>query len=160
MVCAVTSVFICCPHVRIWFLNICIYSHWRDLVSGASLCDFPLWCFIATFPSVLSIGLKSRMLNLQHIIRTNMLNISSYARKYLLGQHDLPMSMRWPWMTKQHVATHANNQGNLWCNLEGCRGTYTPYRINTWGLRKTAAKREESHQMVWSANKLTRSCDI
>ena len=32
---------ICCPHVQIWFLNIGIYSYGSDLVSGASLCDFP-----------------------------------------------------------------------------------------------------------------------
>ena len=27
---------------------------------------------------------------------------------------------------KQHIATKANEEGNLWCHLEGCRGTYSP----------------------------------
>ena len=29
-----------------------------------------------------------------------------------------------------------------------CKGTYTPYRINIWGLRKTDTNREEGRQMV------------
>ena len=45
---------------------------------------------------------------------------------------------------KEHVAKHADQKGNLWCHLEGC----TPFRVNIWGLRKTAANREEGHQMV------------
>ena len=49
---------------------------------------------------------------------------------------------------KTHNATNANDEGNLWCHLEGCRGTYTPYRVNTWGLWKTEANRKEGHQMV------------
>ena len=49
---------------------------------------------------------------------------------------------------KAHIATNADDQGNLWCHLEGCRGTYTPYRVNVYGLRKTATNREEGHQMV------------
>ena len=31
---------------------------------------------------------------------------------------------------KAHVATNADDQGNLWCHLKGCHGTYTPYRVN------------------------------
>ena len=31
---------------------------------------------------------------------------------------------------KAHVATNANREGNLWCHLKGCHGTYTPYRVN------------------------------
>ena len=49
---------------------------------------------------------------------------------------------------KEHVSKNADQQGNLWCHLEGCRGTCTPYQVNIWGLRKTAANREEGHQMV------------
>ena len=45
---------------------------------------------------------------------------------------------------KEHVAKRADQKGNLWCHLEGC----TPFRVNIWGLRKTAANREEGHQMV------------
>ena len=49
---------------------------------------------------------------------------------------------------KEHVSKNADQQGNLWCHLEGCRGTCTPYQVNIWGLRKTAANREEGHRMV------------
>ena len=33
-------------------------------------------------------------------------------------------------------------------HVEGCRGTYTPYRVNIWGLRKIVTNREEGLQMV------------
>ena len=49
---------------------------------------------------------------------------------------------------KKHVLKHADDQGNLWCHLEGCCATYTPYRVNVWGLKKTDANREEGRQMV------------
>ena len=44
----------------------------------------------------------------------------------------------------------ANTEGNLWCHMEGCRGTgtYTSYRINIWGLRKPDINRQEGRQMV------------
>ena len=47
---------------------------------------------------------------------------------------------------REHISTHADHQGNLWCHLEGCRGTYmyTPYRVNIWGLRKPVANQEET----------------
>ena len=32
---------------------------------------------------------------------------------------------------KEHVK-NADQQGNLWCHLEGCRGTCTTYRVNIW----------------------------
>ena len=31
---------------------------------------------------------------------------------------------------KDYVATSADDNGNLWCHLEGCKDTYTPYRVN------------------------------
>ena len=49
---------------------------------------------------------------------------------------------------KEHLRENADNDGNLWCHQEGCRGTYTPYRVNTWGLRKTSANKEEGRKMV------------
>ena len=47
---------------------------------------------------------------------------------------------------REHISTQADDQGNLWCHLEGCRGTYmyTPYRVNIWGLRKPVANQEET----------------
>ena len=56
---------------------------------------------------------------------------------------------------KQHVATHADDQGNLWCNLEGCRGTPTVSTHGGYGRQLQNGKRATR----WSANKLT-SCDI
>ena len=35
---------------------------------------------------------------------------------------------------KHYVAANADDNGNLWCHLEGCKATYTPYRVNVWGL--------------------------
>ena len=49
---------------------------------------------------------------------------------------------------KHHLETNADPNGNLWCHLEGCRGTHTPYRVNIWGLRKTATKKKEGRQML------------
>ena len=49
---------------------------------------------------------------------------------------------------KQHIATKANEEGNLRCHLEGCRGTYSPYRINICGLRKPEINKKEGWQMV------------
>ena len=31
--------------------------------------------------------------------------------------------------------------GNAWCHLDGCGGTYTAYRLNIWGLQATANRR-------------------
>ena len=49
---------------------------------------------------------------------------------------------------KAHLRENADENGNLWCHQEGCRGTYTPYRVNTWGLRKTGTNKEEGREMV------------
>ena len=49
---------------------------------------------------------------------------------------------------KEHVLSHANDDGNLWCHLEGCQGTYTPYRINLWGLRTPDQNKEDGKQMI------------
>ena len=43
---------------------------------------------------------------------------------------------------------HSNEDGDLWCQLEGCTGTHPPYHVNIWGLRKTAENREECHLMA------------
>ena len=47
-----------------------------------------------------------------------------------------------------YLLEHASEAGDLWCQLEGCAGTYQPYRINIWGLRKTETNREESRLML------------
>ena len=57
----------------------------------------------------------------------------------------LQMSM---YEMKHHLATNADQDGNLWCHLEGCKGTYTPYRVNIWGLRKPETNKKEGRQMV------------
>ena len=49
---------------------------------------------------------------------------------------------------KEHVATNADDNGNLWCHLEGCKGSYTPYRVNVWGLRTPAKNQEDGRQMI------------
>ena len=47
-----------------------------------------------------------------------------------------------------HCHPKANEEGNLWCHLEGCGGTHTPYRVNIWGLRKTESNKKEGRQML------------
>ena len=37
---------------------------------------------------------------------------------------------------------HSNEDGDLWCQLEGCTGTHPPYHVNIWGLRKMAENRK------------------
>ena len=49
---------------------------------------------------------------------------------------------------KDYVATNADDSGNLWCHLEGCKNTYSPYRVNVWGLRTPNQNREDGRQMV------------
>ena len=49
---------------------------------------------------------------------------------------------------KHHVAANADDNGNLWCHLEGCKATYTPYRVNVWGLRTPAKNQEDGRQMI------------
>ena len=49
---------------------------------------------------------------------------------------------------KQHLARNADPHGSLWCHCEGCVGTYTPYRINTWGLRNTESNKEDGRDMT------------
>ena len=53
-----------------------------------------------------------------------------------------------PKKMQQHLLEHTNEEGNLWCQLEGCAGTYKPYRVNIWRLRKTEQNREESQLML------------
>ena len=65
-----------------------------------------------------------------------MTKICSYARRYLLYE------------MKNHLETNADPNGNLWCHMEGCKGTYTPYRVNIWGLRKPETNKKEGWQMV------------
>ena len=43
---------------------------------------------------------------------------------------------------KYHLETNVDPSGNLWCHMEGCRGTHTPYRINPDN------NRNEGRQMV------------
>ena len=42
-----------------------------------------------------------------------------------------------------NLARHYTLYIILWC-----RGTYSPYRTNIWGLRKTDTNKEDGHQMV------------
>ena len=49
---------------------------------------------------------------------------------------------------QDYLRVNADDNGNLWCHCEGCAGTYTPYRVNTWGLRNTEANREDGKEMV------------
>ena len=49
---------------------------------------------------------------------------------------------------KDHVAANADDNGNLWCHLEGCKATYTPYRVNVWGIRTPAKNKEDGRQMI------------
>ena len=49
---------------------------------------------------------------------------------------------------KHHLATNADQDGNLWCHMEGCKCTYTPYRVNIWGLRKPELNRQEGRLMI------------
>ena len=49
---------------------------------------------------------------------------------------------------QQHLLEHANEEGDLWCQLEGCAGTYQPYHVNIWRLRKTEQNREEPQLML------------
>ena len=49
---------------------------------------------------------------------------------------------------KNHLTKNADPHGNLWCHCEGCVGTYTPYRVNTWGLRNTETNKEDGRDMV------------
>ena len=49
---------------------------------------------------------------------------------------------------KQHIADNADNNSNLWCHLEGCKDTYTPYRVNVWGLKTPGRSQEDGWQMV------------
>ena len=58
---------------------------------------------------------------------------------------------------QNHLVEHANEDGDLWCQLEGCAGTYNPYGINIWGLRKTADNREEGWEMVTQQVTITSS---
>ena len=43
---------------------------------------------------------------------------------------------------ENYLLEHSNEDGDLWCQLEWCTGTYTPYHVNIWGLRKTAENRK------------------
>ena len=47
-----------------------------------------------------------------------------------------------------YLLEHANEEGDLWCHQEGCAGTYQPYRINIWGLKKTDENKNESRLML------------
>ena len=38
--------------------------------------------------------------------------------------------------------------GNAWCHLDGCIGTYTAYRLNIWGLQATAINRRAGKDKV------------
>ena len=49
---------------------------------------------------------------------------------------------------KEHLRRNANPHGNFWCHCEGCVGAYTPYRVNTWGLRNTETNKEDGRDMV------------
>ena len=49
---------------------------------------------------------------------------------------------------KEHLRANADCNGNLWCHCKGCAGTYTPYRINIWGLRNTDSNKEDGKDMV------------
>ena len=49
---------------------------------------------------------------------------------------------------QEYLRENADHNGDLWCHCEGCAGTYTPYCINTWGLRNTAANKKDGKDMV------------
>ena len=49
---------------------------------------------------------------------------------------------------KDHVTANMDDNGNLWCHLEGCKDTYTLYRVNVRGLRTPNQNREDGRQMV------------
>ena len=49
---------------------------------------------------------------------------------------------------ENYLRKNADQDGNLWCHCEGCAGTYTPYRVNTWGLRNTEANKEDKKDMA------------
>ena len=49
---------------------------------------------------------------------------------------------------QDYLRVNADDNGNLWCHCEGCAGTYTPYRINIWGLRNTETNKEDGRDMT------------
>ena len=49
---------------------------------------------------------------------------------------------------QKYLRENADPHGNLWCHCRGCAGTYTPYRVNTWGLRNTESNKEDGREKV------------
>ena len=45
-------------------------------------------------------------------------------------------------------SNHHDSQGNAWCHLDGCEGTYTAYRVNIWDLQATATNRQSGKDKV------------
>ena len=49
---------------------------------------------------------------------------------------------------QKYLREKADPNGNLWCHCQGCAGTYTSYRVNTWGLRNTETNKEEGREKL------------
>ena len=49
---------------------------------------------------------------------------------------------------KEHLRANADCSGNLWYQCEGGARTYTPFRINIWGLCNTDCNKEDSKDVV------------
>ena len=47
-----------------------------------------------------------------------------------------------------YLKEKADPNGNLWCHRQWCAGTYTPYRVNTWGLRNMDNNKEEGKDKI------------
>ena len=55
---------------------------------------------------------------------------------------------------RAYIRTHlrdTNNHdpnGNAWCHLDGCKGMYTAYRVNIWGLQGTQLNQQSGKDKV------------
>ena len=49
---------------------------------------------------------------------------------------------------QKYLRENAETHGNLWWHCQGCAGTYTPYRVNTWVLRNTETNKEDGREKV------------
>ena len=38
--------------------------------------------------------------------------------------------------------------GNLWCHVDCCGGSYTAYRVNIWGLKSTEENKKKNRNMI------------
>ena len=51
---------------------------------------------------------------------------------------------------KTHLAAPANHDanGNSWCHVDSCGGSYAAYRINIWGLKSPEENRKKNRNMI------------